>query len=57
MISTVNVSDLSEGAVMVLLRGTFRFKERLSGWDDLREQVEALFNERKVNTRRLLMGL
>jgi hypothetical protein len=57
VISTVNVSDLSEGAVMVLLRGTFRFKERLSGWDDLREQVEALFNERKVNTRRLLMGL
>jgi adenine-specific DNA-methyltransferase len=57
VICNVPVSDLTDGALMTLLRGTFRFKERLSGWDDLREQVEAHLDRRKANTPRLLMGL
>lgn len=56
-ISNVPVANVSDRALMTFLRGTFRFKHRLSEWHGLRERVEAEFKNRNVDTARLLIGI
>lgn len=53
----VPMSSLSEAPLVTLLRGTFRFRSRLPGWDGLKERAEAELASRNADTARLMTGL
>lgn len=51
------VSQLAETSLMTLLRGSYRFKSRLAGWESFRERVALELDERGADVKRLLVGL
>ena len=57
VLTDVPISVLAETSLMTLLRGTYRFKEKLAEWDGFRARVTAEFDARKADTSRLMFGL
>jgi hypothetical protein len=53
----IPIEKLSTGTLILLLRGTFRFKSKLPNWLDVRDGVQTELIARKENAERLLMGL
>ncbi|WP_315921473.1 hypothetical protein [Mesorhizobium sp. SP-1A] len=57
VLTDVPISALAESSLVTLLRGTYRFKEKLAGWDGFRTRVAAELHARKADTARLMFGI
>lgn len=57
VLAAVSVPDLADASLMTLLRGTYRFKEKLAGWEDFRSRVETELDARKADTAHLMVGI
>ena len=56
-LQATDVSDLTEVGLILLLRGTYRFREALSGWNDFKERVSEELVSRRAPAVKLLKGL
>ncbi|UHC14460.1 N-6 DNA methylase [Methylobacterium currus] len=49
--------QLAETSLMTLLRGTYRFRSRLSGWNNFRDRIAEEFERRGAPVEKLMIGL